>query len=340
VPAIKFDPDVCARCETVDCLMQCQYLVFKDVDEARAEKTKINQGHDSRVLHECLTCYACQEYCPSGNNPFYLLVERQEERGILPAPRPIIAEQLKMMGFKGRLTKAEVGRPVVDMCAFPMLTGCIRGSLFEGASVISGNDLFCNIMWLHFAKNSTIRDRVPRVIDNLMHFYLAESGINELVCFHDECFGTFTSVADAYGITVPFTPVHLFDYIDRRLEDLAGRIKPVNAKIAYQRPCSNRLCPETDVLLDRIFEKIGADRVSRKYDRQNALCCGGVPRAQQKDELADDLVEKNIDDMMAVGAQYCVFNCPFCMATLGQEVAERGIMPILVSDLVQVALGE
>jgi len=28
------------------------------------------------------------------------------------------------------------------------------------------------------------------------------------------------------------------------------------------------------------------------------------------------------------------------MATLGQEVAENGLMPILVSDLVQMALGE
>jgi Fe-S oxidoreductase len=65
-----------------------------------------------------------------------------------------------------------------------------------------------------------------------------------------------------------------------------------------------------------------------------------VPRAHQRDELADALVEKNISDMLSTGAAYCVFNCPFCMATLGMEVAERGLMPILVSDLVQLALGE
>jgi Fe-S oxidoreductase len=133
VPAIKFDPEVCASCESVDCLMQCQYLVFKDVDEARAEKLKINDGRDSRVLHECLTCYACQEYCPSGNNPFYLLVERQEELGILPAPRPIIAEQLKMMGFKGRLTKVGGEADRWWTCApFPCSPGasgeaCLKG---------------------------------------------------------------------------------------------------------------------------------------------------------------------------------------------------------------------
>jgi len=337
---IKFDPDVCVNCETVDCLMKCQYINFNDMSEAKEEKLKINDGKSSRVLDECLTCYACQEYCPFGNNPFYLLVERQEEKGILPSPRPIIEEQLRMMKPKGRISKEAVSGPVVDMCAFPMLTGCVRGKLFEGASIIVGTDIFCNIMWLHFAKNSTIRERVPEAIDNIMTYYMKEADTDELICFHDECYGTYTSVADAYAIDVPFKPVHQFDYYKERLAVLNESITPINAKIAYQRPCSNRLCPRTDNVLDDIFEAIGAERVPRTYDRENALCCGGVPRAHQRDELADELVEKNIDDMKAYGATYCVFNCPFCMATLGQEVAEQGLMPILVSDLIQIALGD
>jgi Fe-S oxidoreductase len=245
-----------------------------------------------------------------------------------------------MMKPKGRISKEAVTGPVVDMCAFPMLTGCIRGKLFEGASIIVGTDIFCNIMWLHFAKNSTIRERVPEAIDNIMTYYLKEADTDELVCFHDECYGTFTSLADAFGIDVPFKPIHQFDYYKKRLEVLNESITPINAKIAYQRPCSNRLCPQTDKVLDDIFEAIGAERVPRTYDRENALCCGGVPRAHQRDELADELVKKNIDDMKACGATYCVFNCPFCMATLGQEVAEQGLMPILVSDLIQIALGD
>ena len=338
--AIVFDPAVCQSCPTVDCLMKCQYISFVDMAEARQEKQKINAGRDCRVLHECLTCYACQEYCPNGNNPFFILVDRQEELGVLPAPRPIVAEQLRMMAPKGRITKTPVTPPVINMCAFPMLTGSVRGRLFEGASVITGTDVFCNIMWLHFAKNSVIRERVPLAIDNIMTCYLKDSGVSDMVCFHDECYGTYTTLANAYGIDVPFHPIHLFDYINRRLDDLADAIKPLNQVIAYQRPCSNRLVPETDAVLDEIFRKIGARRVPRKYDRDKALCCGGVPRAHQRDELADELVEKNISDMLDAKAVYCVFNCPFCMATMAQEVAERGLMPILVSDLVLAALGQ
>ena len=337
---IKFDPDICTSCETIDCLMKCQYIDFRGLKDARTERMTINAGEHSRVLDECLTCYACQEYCPYDNNPFYFLVDRQEALGILPAPVPIVKEQLKMMAPKGRITSQIVAAPVVNMCAFPMLTGCIRGTLFEGASVIVGTDIFCNIMWLHFAKNSTIRERVPQMIGNIMDYYLKPAGLTEMICFHDECYGTYTSVADAYGIDVPFTPVHLFDFINRRLDDLADRVRPLGLTIAYQRPCSNRLIPETDAMLDAIFEKIGVNRATRTYDRENTLCCGGVPRAQQRDDEADALVEKNIADMLEAGAKYCVFNCPFCMATLAEDVAEKGLMPILVSDLVLMALGE
>jgi len=340
VKSVNFNPDLCAACQTTDCLMKCQYIDFKDIGEAKQERIRINENKDSRVLHECLTCYACQEYCPNGNNPFYFLVERQEKMGLLPSPRPIVTEQLRMMDFKNRIHQEKMTSPIINMCTFPMLTACIRGSLFEGASIFVGTDIFCNIMWLHFAKNSVIRERLPRAINNIMKYYLADSDTKEVICFHDECYGTYTNLAKAYDIDVPFKPIHLFDYINNRLDELSEKIKPLNAVIAYQRPCSNRLIPETDIILDKIFHKISAKRLTRTYDRENALCCGGVTRAHQKDDLADDLMYRNIEDMKAIGAQYCVFNCPFCMATMGQEVTENGIMPVLVSDLVQIALGE
>lgn len=119
---IKFYPDLCASCKSISCLMKCQYIEFSGIDEARSESKKINFGLDSRVLHECLTCYSCQEYCPNGNNPFFFLVEMQEKLGILPAPKPIVKEQLAMMAPRGRPEPKKLHAPVVNMCAFPMLT--------------------------------------------------------------------------------------------------------------------------------------------------------------------------------------------------------------------------
>jgi len=337
VSAINFEPAICASCETCDCLMKCQYMTF-DLEEAKQEKASINRGEDSRVLKECATCYACEEYCPNDNHPFYVIVERQEEKGFLPAPAPITRQQIRMMQPKGTLTPGKVTAPVVDMCYFPMLTGSIRAPLYENPSIIMGSDVFCNIMWLHFAKNSVIRERLPRVIDNIWQCYLKDSGVEELICFHDECYATFSHLAPAFNIDVPFKPVHVFEYISDRLDVLEDRINPLKAKVAYQRPCSNRLIPETERWLDAIFAKIGAERVDRAYDRQTALCCGQVLRAHQRDDLADDIQNRNLEDMKAAGAAFCAFNCPVCMLTLGEAVAEKGLFPIHVSDLCQEAL--
>ena len=334
---INFDPAVCASCGTCDCLMKCQYMTFT-LEEARREKAAINSGEGSRVLTECATCYACEEYCPNGNHPFYMIVERQEQRGLLPAPAPITRQQTLMMKPRGTITPGKVRAPVIDMCYFPMLTNSIRAPLYDNPSVIVGSDIFCNVMWLHFARNSVIRERLPRVIENIWHYYLRDSDTDELICFHDECYATFSHLAPAFNIDVPFKPVHVFEYISGRLDALKDDITPLDAKVAYQRPCSNRLIPETQHWVDDIFGKIGAERVEREYDRGNALCCGQVLRAHQREEKADDLQERNLNDMVQAGAAYCVFNCPACMETLAEPAAERGLFPIHLSDLCQVAL--
>lgn len=336
---LKYDPAACEACDGTYCLTRCQYLDL-DLDAARKEMMKILAGEDSMVLHQCATCYACEEYCPQDNHPFFLIVEQQEKLGIWPAPVPITNQQVRMMEPRGQLAPAKVSAPVIDMCFFPMLTGSIRGKIYEGASTIGGADLFCNIMWLHFAKNSVIRERLPLVIDNIMKFYLKDSGVEELVCYHDECYGTFTHLAPAFGIEVPFRPIHLFEFLVKRLTGLKSDITPLNATAAYQRPCSNRLIPETQHWVDEIFALIGVERPEREYDRENALCCAATIRAQQREELADDVQERNIEDMAATGAKYCVFNCPMCFFTLKDKAAARGMTPMLMSDLCRLALGE
>lgn len=336
---LKYDPEICVKCETIDCLMKCQYINIS-IEDAAAERKKIIDGKDSRVLHECATCYACEEYCPYGNHPFYLIVDRQEQLGTWPVPRPLVKQQVRMMAPRGQIKQQKVAAPVINMCFFPMLTGCVRGKLFEGASTIAGSDIFCNIMWLHFAKNSVIRERLPKVIDNIRNYYLKDSGVDEIVCFHDECYGTYTHLAPAFGIKVPFKPVHLFEYLAKRLAELEKEIKPLNVKVAYQRPCSNRLIPETQHWVDDIFRLIGAEKPKREYEGGNALCCAMTIQAAQRDDLADDIQKRNLDDMKATGAKYAVFNCPACFMTLREMATERGMIPILMSDLCQIALGE
>jgi Fe-S oxidoreductase len=145
------------------------------------------------------------------------------------------------------------------------------------------------------------------------------------------------------GIDVPFKPVHFFEFRYRRLFKLKDAIRPVNLKVAYQRPCSSRLSPDKHHFVRNIFELVGVECVEREYVDENALCCAGAIQGQRREgsrRRAAKIQRKNIEDMKKAGAQVCIFNCPACFQTLGALVAAEGIKPMHMSDLCRLAIGE
>ncbi len=340
---LAFDEKRCSRCKTVDCFTKCQYIDI-DKDTAKSEMMKLIRGEDSFVLHDCVTCYACEEYCPMGNHPFYLIVVRQEEKNILPLPRPITRQAVQMgEPWREDLEIKDVKEPVISMGVFASLRHLIQGKLFEDVSLLSANTrtmfhLFCQLMYLHCARVSVINERLPGIIENI-----AKHNVKEVIFFHDECYGTFASYAPTFGIEVPFKPVHFFEFLYNRLSDLKSQIRPLGLKVAYQRPCSSRLSPDKLHFVDDIFSLIGVESVEREYAGENALCCAATIKAQRKEgsrRRAQEIQQRNIQDMVDAGAQACVFNCPACMGTLAEPVAKNGMMPIFMSDLCRIALGE
>jgi len=340
---LKYDEETCLKCRTQACLIKCQYIDI-DKESAKKEILKIAHGEDSSILHDCVTCYACEEYCPSNNHPFYLIVEKQEELDVPPLPRPIIQRGINVgIPYRGEPKIEKINGRALLMGVFSDLMFLIQGKLFEGLPVISQDPrkmfhYFCQLMYLHFARSSVIQERLPKIIQTI-----TEHEVTEVICFHDECYGTYTSYCPAIGMEVPFKPIHLFEFLYNRLLELKDDIRPVNLKVAYQRPCSARLSPDKHHFVQAIFDLIGAQAVEREYVDENALCCGGTIEAQRREgsrKRAADLQKRNIEDMKNAGAEVCVFNCPACYSTLGQMVAQNGIRPVFMSDLCRVAIGE
>ena len=336
MPQLQFDKDKCIKCKSVPCLTKCQYISI-DTTAARIEWQKIINGENSFVLEACTTCYACEEYCPNGNHPFYMIVDRQEEKGILPAPRPIITMWVNRCQPVGKFMVGLLQEKALSYCLLPHFNTLAHGKLFQDIeySVIFGQEFFCNAVYLHYAKLSLIRERLPVIIENIK-----KQGIKELICLHDECYATYASIAPAYGIEVPFKPVHYYEYLLERLNNLKSQVKPINLKVAYQRNCSTRLIPQVDHFVDEIFSVIGVERLKRKYDKQEALCCAEIFRMGMGPDLADDVQKRNLDDMLKSGAEYVVFNCPACWDSLADKVAAHGMKPIHMIDLCKLAIGE
>jgi Fe-S oxidoreductase len=333
---LKFSETVCSTCPTVDCLVKCQYLDL-DKEEAKEEIMKVVRGEDSKILNDCVTCYACEEYCPRGNHPFYLISERREEKGIYTAPRPITNQWINMTEMQGKPMVGAVKDKALSCCFIPSLGALGTGEIFKELtpSMVFGAEFMCPAVHTHFAKMSVLKKRLPLVIDNFVKL-----GVKEVICLHDECYGTFTSIAPAYGIEVPFKPVYYMDFLLERLEALKDRIKPLNIRAAYQRPCSNRLIPEKHKLVRTILDKIGVELPDRTYQEENALCCAEILRAVSGYRLADDVQQRNIEDMRSVGAEYCVFNCPACQTSLSEKVSRQGLKPVHLIDLCKMAIGE
>ena len=333
---LQFDADLCATCPGVDCLVKCQYLKL-DRDGAHTEMMKIVAGKDSPVLRDCVTCYACEEYCPTGNHPFYLISERREEKGIYTAPRPITNQWINMTQMQGRSKIGKIKETAISSCFIRELGDMASGEIFKdvASALVFGAEFMCPAVHTHFAKMSVLKERLPVVFDNF-----AKQNTKEVICLHDECYATYTSIALAYGLTAPFKPIYYMDFLLDRLRELKQRIRPLQVKVAYQRPCSNRLIPDKHPLVKEILEFIGAELMDREYQGENCLCCGGIIRLICGYRLASDVQQRNIEDMVKSGAEYCVFNCQACQSTLAGRVATRGLKPIHLIDLCKMAIGE
>ncbi|MFW9880387.1 MAG: heterodisulfide reductase-related iron-sulfur binding cluster, partial [Candidatus Thorarchaeota archaeon] len=307
---------------------------------ARIEMEKMINGEDSFVLKECVTCFACDEYCPYNSHPFDLKTGLQEKFNTFNIPAQMV--KATIMRYKPhdelRLKEIDPGKSVLNKCAFPRTNAKnMEGQLFENLQYVSGLSYFCNLIYHHVAKDSIIKERAPIILKNIK-----KQGIKEMICFHDECYGFYTSYCKRNNIELPegFKPIHLFEYIYGYLKDQQSQIKKLNMKIAYQRSCSNRFIPEIEKFVDNICNLIGVERVKRSYDRENALCCTAPFAAVGKSNIRARIQNKNIQDMIDNDAEACVFVCPMCQETMGSKVQRKGLKSYLLSDLCRLALCE
>jgi Fe-S oxidoreductase len=236
--------------------------------------------------------------------------------------------------FDKELTDVPRAERVMSVCVFGKSDAdLIQGQLYDLPRV-GGKPYFCWVMMSHLGAESVQRSRAREMVDRL-----ALTGAKEVICFHDDCYAMLARLAPDYGIRVPFRPVHLAEYLVEYLRAHPDRVQPLKIDVAYQRPCASRHTPEKEHFIDEFFELVGANRVQRTYDRQNALCCAGIKMALGKGDPRPDQ-EKNLLDAKAAGASALVCLCPVCMHSLSAVAGEHALPLVFIGDLARMALGE
>jgi hypothetical protein len=328
-----FDLSKCDSCG--DCLVRCQYVDYGR-HKAIQEITALIEGKDAEILKDCITCMACNEYCTKGANPYDLILELQERKGVWPMSEERLKRFTAQENFPCQIIEGDPAKPALSLCTMKnrLPEGAVSGQMFDGLTIVDGGRYYCYILHLHLARESYFRKNIQKFIDSL-------AGLNkkEVVLIHDDCYSTATAKAREYGIEVPFRPVHIIEYLLNYLKAHPRNITRLDKKIAYQRPCISRYTPEKEPMLDELFELIGVDRVPRKYDRQDALCCGAAFMEREPERVLE-FQNKNISDAKGCGADAMVLLCPICWMSLSQPCRERGLPPIYLTNLCRTALGE
>jgi Fe-S oxidoreductase len=317
-----------------ECLARCAYVDY-DKERAAFEMKSLVAGEDAPILSSCVSCFACNEFCPTGARPFDLILERQEQFGSLGIAPETIQQQEALYATTSPVQVERTGGRVLSACVFsrsdPEL---FEGRIFQGLPVVRGRHFFCYILFDHLGAGSVTQRHAQAFVDNL-----AATGAEEVVLLHDDCYSMLADRAPQFGVQVPFRAVHLFEYLRDFLEEHRSEVQPLGLKVAYQRPCASRLTPAKEEALDAVLERIGVERVGRQYDREGALCCSGAVSFLQP-HLAAGVKARNLDDAQQAGAEAMCYLCPMCRRTLAQDAEARGFANYHVIDLVRTALGE
>ena len=325
-----WDASKCDLCG--DCLVKCLYVDY-DMDKAVAEIKALMEGKEAEIVSKCITCCACREYCPTGADPFNLIMNAIEKAGVFP----VSEEQLVAGSFQvpSEVIPGEPDKPAISICTMERYIpdGALDGQLFQGMTVVKGGDYYCLIGWEHSGKESAIERYAQRFIDNL-----ASLG-KDILLLHDDCYAMVHAKVRDYGLKVPFNYMHIFEYLRNYLRDHQSNITRLDKKVAYQQPCASRYTPEKHTLLDEIFQLIGVERPSRKYERETALCCT-APIIPTKVDMAIEFQERNVRDAIDCGVDALITLCPVCDRVMRRPTGQLGLTKIYITDLCRIALGE
>ncbi len=321
-----------------ECLMKCPYLAYSE-EKAKEEFKKLIDGEPTSITAECITCAACNMFCPEGANPFDLINDRQEETGTFKVTDEWIRMMKMASKMPSKVIKGDPEKPIMNLCSVgDILPGVIEGQLFDGMTLLKGGDYFCYFGWVHAGKPSMVSENAQIFVDNL-----AKIGAEEIICYHDDCYAMLTNKVKEFGIDLPFKPIHILKYLRDYVKEHNDQIKKLNIKVAYQQPCASRYAfEENDKILDELFQLIGVVRVKRNYDRVGALCCGGVMAVMLNlgKEKSHKWRMSNIMDAKEAGAEAMVFLCPLCVLSLRSRAKAQGLEPYIISNLVRLALDE
>jgi Fe-S oxidoreductase len=302
--------DACVECG--ECLVNCRYIEFSR-EEAVREIKKINRGDTAGILEKCVSCYACDAFCPHGAHPYERIISGWDERNkrqglplraayLMPGRRPNFREDIRFYASEKEILKkwnqpeppAEtVLYPGCNLLAMPFLA---TGKIFELLPVWGNFDLCCGEM---FFRTGNL-DKARQIAERLTLFY-RDKPLREMVFVCPACYNMFTNVLpQQFGAHFSFKTTFLTDWLTAALDD--GRLtvnRPLTGSVVMHDSCHARVLGGDFMESQRaILKRLGLTVHETPENRKHGLCCGMAAGANRFSVV--DLVKNALRQLLAL----------------------------------------
>ncbi len=288
----RFDFFAYERCELCgECLLRCRYIKLTR-EEAVEEKKRLIEGLPTRkVMQKCISCYACNAFCPHDCRPYELILkqwyERYRQRGlparaayVMPLTQPDFrVDIVKKMGAREQamLKRWRETEPEGEFVLYP---GCNLMALPHLADASYMQDLVISGEWEHCCGEMFFRaglfDVVEKTARKLTEYYRGRQ-IGTMLFACPACLNMFANVLpQQFGADFNFKTGYLLTYLLEKIEAEEIKLqKKLNREVTVHDSCHGRILGEQVTESARcLLAKTGADIKEMEYNRRDGLCCG------------------------------------------------------------------
>ncbi len=229
------------RCDLCgDCVFHCPYVDYGR-EQSIEQFRRLVEGETPESVSQCVTCVACNQFCEKGANPFDLILERQEETGVLGIPETNTQLFRNLPQAPSEVVEGEPGRAVISLCSVgDLLPGLFEGELFEGCTFLKGGRYFCNVGWIHLGHHSPVREGA-----------LHGGFVTIRVHLPEDCSQPVPAVITLDGASPGMGIMHRLGEVGRTMEEILERVRIGMRVQAVWKPAGEREGAITDILYFR-----------------------------------------------------------------------------------------
>ncbi len=323
------------RCQYCgECLSRCIYLRLTK-DEARIEMRRVDEGRPTRYVDaKCISCAACNAFCPHGAEPYDRILERWHARYLrhgLPArARYLMPTEQKSFRTDVIAAMPADERALVERWARTVPAGDVlypgcnlitcayltQSGLLDELTVAGGIEQCCGEMYYRLG--------MPEIAERMAHAvadYYGGGKVRRMIFVCPACYNMFAHEMNRlFGVSFDFEKVFVSDYLLDRMR--RGKLEvrhPLNRRVVMHDSCHARLMgPAFMDGVRELLHHIGVETTEARYAREEGFCCGiaaAAPR-QSPADLAKVALWAHGEYRRSAGQAVATY-CTGCYLTLG-----------------------